>query len=92
MRLSNWDNYVKAWKEQIEVVGAFPIPKYERREVRDAPPFPELYDTMQIGESILMKAKDAMTFRHTIYKRDGKSTLRFIDGGTCRIWITGKGN
>lgn len=91
MHLSNWDLFVKAWKEQIEPAGKISIPKQDRRRPWEAPPFPELFDTMEVGQSIVMNAKDAMTFRHTVYQKKGKSILRFVDGSTCRIWITGKG-
>lgn len=90
MRIPSWDNFVKSWKEQIEPVGAFPIPKQERRRPQEAPPFPELLDEMEVGQSILMNARDAMTFRHTIYQKNAKSVLRFTSGGTCRVWITKK--
>lgn len=89
--ISHWDEFVRAWKEQIEPAGAHKVPKQQRRGPWESPPFPELYETMEIGQSIVMKAKDAMTFRHSIYLNNGKSIVRFIDGTTCRVWITKKG-
>lgn len=78
-----WQDYVKGWVAKIEK--DVRIPKSIPRREGVSPPFVELAEAMQPGDSILIEVGDYPSLAKAIYDRDGKVSRRY-ENGKVRVW------